>query len=62
MSSNPFFIDNNSNEGNKLLLVTGTLSLYGKPPNVTWSYLTNTVYKGNTSMSVSNNVDWKIGD
>lgn len=45
-----------------MLIVTGTLSLYGKPPTTTWSYLKSTVYKTNTTISVTNCSDWKIGD
>lgn len=53
------FIDSSSN----ILAVTGSLKLYGKIPSKTWSKLAVSAQKGETSITLINDVsDWKVGD
>ena len=48
--------------GNKMLVVTGELYLYGKPPATTWSVLTAIALRGATSITVSSASGWAAGD
>lgn len=48
--------------GNKYLVVTGSLNLYGTYPTNTRSTLTQSVFTGDTSITVANSSQWKIGD
>jgi hypothetical protein len=55
------FIDNRDS-GNKMIVVTGTLSLYGNAPNTIWTYLLSTVSLGSTSILVESCTGWNVGD
>jgi hypothetical protein len=55
------FIDDRDS-GNKMIVVTGTLSLYGNPPYTIWTYLLSTIGLGSTSILVESCRGWKIGD
>lgn len=48
--------------GNKMLVVTGELYLYGKAPATTWSVLTAIAARGATSITVSSSSGWAVGD
>ncbi len=48
--------------GNKMLAVTGTLQLYGKPINNVWTKLTIIASVGDTTIEVANSADWSVGD
>ena len=49
-------------KGNKIIGVSGNLSLYGVTPATSWSYLQSFAYAGDTKMIVSASSDWKVGD
>ena len=48
--------------GNKLIAVTGLLSLYGKSPITDQTRLIATVTPGSTTMTVKASSDWEVGD
>lgn len=48
--------------GNKFMVVTGTLSLYGKPPSTVWTRLTAKAAAGATTISVASTTGWAVGD
>lgn len=48
--------------GNKMFVVTGTLQLYGQVPGTTWTKLTSMARPGDTTITVLQANDWKIGD
>lgn len=48
--------------GNKFMVVSGSLQLYGSPPATTTTYLTQTVLSGSDTISVASKTDWKVGD
>ena len=48
--------------GNKVIGVSGNLSLYGVTPATTWSYLQSFAYAGDTTIVVSASSGWKVGD
>ena len=48
--------------GNKLIAVTGLLSLYGKSPIKDQAKLAATVTPGSTTMTVKASSDWEVGD
>jgi hypothetical protein len=48
--------------GNKFLVVTGSLNLYGKPPATTLTYLTQTALNGETKIYVGSQSGWVAGD
>lgn len=52
----------NSLAGNKLLVVSGTLNIYGKSPATTWTKLTSTLFATGTSMIVASTSGWNVGD
>ena len=60
--SDPSILDIDSLNDNKLLLVTGTLSLYGNPPSTVSAKLVETAEKASTSITVSSCTGWKVGD
>lgn len=55
-------VDDHVDGGNKNLIVTGTMSLYGATPAVTMTRLADYADKGASSLTVTDNVDWKVGD
>ena len=48
--------------GNKVLVNTGTIGLYGIVPGTTISRLTTSVSPGDTTFKVSAHTDWAVGD
>lgn len=48
--------------GNKILVVTGSLNLYGKSPSTTKTYLTRTAFSGDTKIFVGSQGGWAVGD
>ncbi|XP_059206673.1 fibrocystin-L-like isoform X1 [Centropristis striata] len=50
------------NQGSKVLGVFGTLELYGQPHNVYHTKLASTADAGTSSLSLSQPVDWQVGD
>jgi hypothetical protein len=37
-------------------------SMYGKPRTPTWTTIASTIYPGNSTFTVSEDVDWQIGE
>ena len=60
-ADNGFYIDPIV-AGNKYFVVTGSLELFGVAPATTITYLTETALKGSTSIKVSAQSGWKVGD
>ena len=60
-TDNGFYIDPMI-AGNKYMVVTGTLNLYGVAPSTVTSFLTKTAFKGDTSIFVNDTTDWVAGD
>uniref|UniRef100_A0A673FZ74 Fibrocystin-L-like n=1 Tax=Sinocyclocheilus rhinocerous TaxID=307959 RepID=A0A673FZ74_9TELE len=50
------------NQGSKVLGVFGSLDLYGMPHNVYHTKLASTSQAGNSTVSLQESVDWKVGD
>ncbi|XP_026145815.1 PKHD1 like 1, tandem duplicate 1 isoform X2 [Carassius auratus] len=50
------------NQGSKVLGVFGSLDLYGIPHNVYHTKLASTSQAGNSTISLQESVDWKVGD
>uniref|UniRef100_A0A8C1B8X1 PKHD1 like 1, tandem duplicate 2 n=1 Tax=Cyprinus carpio carpio TaxID=630221 RepID=A0A8C1B8X1_CYPCA len=50
------------NQGSKVLGVFGSLDLYGMPHNVYHTKLASTSQAGNSTLSLQESVDWKVGD
>jgi hypothetical protein len=48
--------------GNKFLVVTGSLNLYGSPPSTVIATLTETAFKNSTKVKVDDYTDWAVGD
>jgi hypothetical protein len=48
--------------GNKMLIVTGTLSLFGVSPATTWTKLSSTSFAGDYIIQVLSANGWNIGD
>jgi hypothetical protein len=48
--------------GNKYLVVTGMLSLYGQAPGSIWTRLTGKAAAGATEITVASTSDWVVGD
>jgi hypothetical protein len=48
--------------GNKHLLVTGSLNLYGRYPSTTKTTLAQSAFAGDTTIYVANSSQWVIGD
>ena len=48
--------------GSKAIASFGQLILHGSPPMRTWTYLDSTVNPQDRSLTVSDSVDWKVGD
>lgn len=55
-------INNGPNVGAKALAVFGRLQLLGMSHDVYWTYLASTVNVGETSITLTESVDWAIGD
>jgi len=55
-------VDDYVEGGNKNLIVTGQLSLYGVTPAVVMTRLTDFADAGATVLSVSDTIDWAVGD
>jgi hypothetical protein len=60
-SDNGFYIDPNI-AGNKYMVVTGQLNLYGNAPNTTTTYLTQSAFAGDRMIYVASSSGWNIGD
>jgi hypothetical protein len=60
-NADPWTIDDMIS-GNKFLVVTGTLNLYGKPPATTWTYLKQTALAGDKILYVASQGGWAVGD
>jgi hypothetical protein len=56
------YVFDSSLVGNKLFVVTGTLSLIGASPSTLYSRLTSTVQVGATQLTVESASGWKVGD
>lgn len=48
--------------GNKFLVVTGSLNLYGAPPSTVIATLTETAFKNSNKIKVDDYTGWAIGD
>lgn len=48
--------------GNKLFVVTGGLNLYGTYPSSVITTLTETAFKGSSTIKVDDSTDWQVGD
>ena len=44
--------------GNKIMVITGKLELYGKPPSTPWTKLKAFAYAGDTSITVQSAGGW----
>ncbi|XP_034748677.1 fibrocystin-L-like [Etheostoma cragini] len=55
-------LPNGPNQGSKVLGVFGTLELYGQPHNVYHTKLAATANAGSTTLTLSQSVDWQVGD
>ena len=60
-NGNGFYIDPVI-AGNKYMVVTGTLNLFGVAPNTVTSFLTKTALKGDSSIYVNDTTYWVVGD
>ena len=48
--------------GNKELVVTNKLHLYGKAPATTWTRMVDFANKGDTTIKVASTEGWEVGD
>lgn len=48
--------------GNKYIIVTGSLNLFGMAPTTVTTFLTASATKGDTVISVASSTDWVVGD
>ncbi|XP_041477742.1 fibrocystin-L-like isoform X1 [Lytechinus variegatus] len=55
-------LTSNLNLGSKALGVFGALDIHGKAPDVTWTRLGATVNPGDSSISLEEDTNWKVGD
>jgi hypothetical protein len=62
LKNDPGYVFDPSLEGNKIFVVTGTLSLYGTSPSTISANLTASAFAGNTSLTVDSASGWAIGD
>jgi len=60
-TDNGFYIDPII-AGNKYMVVTGSLNLYGNAPSTVSTYLTKTAFKGDRAIYVSSSAGWALGD
>jgi hypothetical protein len=60
-TDNGFYIDPIV-AGNKYMVITGTVNLYGVAPPTVSTYLTKTAFAGSTSLYVNSNSGWNVGD
>lgn len=61
-SSPTVVVDNAYFLGNKLMAVFGNVTMYGKPRNTTWTRLGSTARAGWSNVTLSQAVDWSVGD
>ncbi|XP_054620387.1 fibrocystin-L-like isoform X2 [Dunckerocampus dactyliophorus] len=57
-----WLLPNGPNQGSKVLGVFGTLELYGQPHDVYHTKLAATADAGSSTLTLSEAVDWKVGD
>ena len=60
-SSPPLLINSAIDSYNKIIAVTGSLKLYGKVSNVTWTRLGSSANANQNQLVISETVDWQIG-
>ena len=58
----PNYVINPTVAGNKFLVVTGVLSLYGQPPSTVWTQLAAKASAGATTITVASAGGWAVGD
>ena len=61
-TSQQLVIDANIESASNILAVTGSLRLYGINPNHSWTKLSVSANPGDTTISLTHNVDWGVGD
>ncbi|KAK2887447.1 hypothetical protein Q8A67_015675 [Cirrhinus molitorella] len=61
-STPDWLLPSGPNQGSKVLGVFGSLDLYGLPHNVYHTKLASTSQAGNSTISLQESVDWKVGD
>ncbi|XP_056106662.1 fibrocystin-L-like [Rhinichthys klamathensis goyatoka] len=61
-STPDWLLPSGPNQGSKVLGVFGSLDLYGMPHNVYHTKLANTSQAGNSTLSLQESVDWKVGE
>ena len=62
MNADYVSIDEYTNPGNKAIVVTGRVELYGVAPTTKWTRLTASAKPGDSVINVASAVDWKVGD
>jgi hypothetical protein len=60
--NDPGYVFDPTLEGNKIFVITGKLTLYGTRPATVSTKLTSIAYAGDSSISVSSNSGWAVGD
>lgn len=61
-STDPFtLVDSSVDGGNKQIIVTGQLGLYGKVPKITNTRLAAYADKASSSLTVTDTLDWAVG-
>ncbi len=60
MDADNVLIDDFSNPGNKVIVVTGRLELYGVSPSTKWTRLTASGKVGDTVINVASAANWKV--
>ncbi|CAM4636768.1 unnamed protein product [Leuciscus chuanchicus] len=61
-STPDWLLPSGPNQGSKVLGVFGSLELYGMPHNVYHTKLASTSQAGNSTLSLQEPVDWKVGE
>ncbi|KAK9957826.1 hypothetical protein ABG768_012036 [Culter alburnus] len=61
-STPDWLLPSGPNQGSKVLGVFGSLDLYGMPHNVYHTKLASTSQAGNSTLSLQESVDWKVGE
>ncbi|XP_051729532.1 LOW QUALITY PROTEIN: fibrocystin-L-like [Ctenopharyngodon idella] len=61
-STPDWLLPSGPNQGSKVLGVFGSLDLYGIPHNVYHTKLASTSQAGNSTLSLQESVDWKVGE
>lgn len=62
LKNDPGYVFDPSLVGNKIFVVTGKISLFGVSPATTQAVLTAIANAGDTSITVSSNSGWAVGD